>query len=399
MGTLVDERGAQVKSVVRLAWLFSLLAAGGCSFLPGSGPSTNSVASVEEGAADQWYQFVDVNEYAISALTARTEASFLSFSEYKAAGESVVGVGDVVKVTVWEAPPGNLFNASITSAGTSIGAAGGTTLPEQVVPRAGTISVPFAGDVNVVGKTPREIERVISNRLSSKAVDPQVLVNVTRSVSNSVTVTGDAVTGAQVPISPNRERVLDVIAMAGGLKASAHETSVTLVRNRKVVTLPFAMFGQNPSENIRLGPGDILFVNKRARTYTILGATGRQAEVPFDAPAINLTQAIARVGGLIDDKADATGVFVFRYETPAHIQPFLTKPPYILPGKGMVPVIYRLNLKDPKGLFLAQAFPIREGDIIFVSTSPATELTKFLNVLNAAVAPVANGAYLANTVR
>ncbi len=385
--------------VVRAALSLSLIMLAGCSLLPGSGPRTAAIAQNGDGADDQWYQVVDINEYAMSLLAARVEPSFLSFSEYKAAGEPVVGIGDVIKVTVWEAPPGNLFNASISSAGANIGAAGGTTVPEQVVPRAGTINVPFAGDVNVVGRTPRDIERMIAKRLASKAVDPQVLVNVTKSIGNSVTVTGDAVTGAQVALSPKNETMLDVIAMAGGLKANAHETCVTLVRYKKVVTLPFAMLSQNPAENIRLAPGDILFLNKRARTYTILGATGRQAEVPFDAPSISLAQAIARAGGLLDDRADATGVFVFRYEYPSQIQPLIKGPLFTLPGKGTVPVVYRLNLQDPKGLFLAQAFPVREGDMVFVSTSPATELVKILGVLNAAVAPAANGAYLYNTTR
>lgn len=310
-----------------------------------------------------------------------------------------MGVGDVVKVTVWEAAPGNLFNAAISSPGGNIGAAGGTTIPEQVVPRAGTINVPFAGDLKVIGRSPRDIEKMIATRLSSKAVDPQVLVNVTKSIGNSVTVTGDAVSGAQVPLSPNNERILDAIAVAGGIKAPAHEIAVSLMRGKREVTVPFSMLSQNPAENIHLGPGDILFINRRARSYTILGATGRQAEVPFDAPAITLAQAIARAGGLLDEKADAAGVFVFRFEVPSHVEGLLQGGAAAMPGTGKIPVIYRLNLRDPRGLFLAQAFPIKEGDMVFVSTSPAVELTKFLQVLNAAVAPVANGAYLGTTFK
>jgi polysaccharide export outer membrane protein len=368
----------------------------GCSLLPASGPQTSAITA-DASASQQWYQVIDVDEQVLSALSSRQEASFLSFSEYKAASEPVVGVGDVLKITVWEAPPGNLFNATLSNTSNSIGAAGGTTVPDQVVPRAGTINVPFAGDVKVAGLSPRDIERTIAKRLALKAVDPQVLVNVSKSKGNSVTVSGDAVLGAQVPIGPNNERILDAIAISGGLKAPAHETSVTLVRSNRTVTLPFAMLSQRPAENIRLGPSDILFINRRARTYTILGATGRQAEVPFDAPAISLTQAIARAGGLNDEKADATGVFVFRWESPSQIQSLITGPLYTMPGRGLVPVVYRLNMRDPKGLFLAQAFAVKEGDILFVTTSAATEFAKIMQVFNTAVAPAANGAYLYTT--
>ena len=371
----------------------------GCSLLPSSGPGTRDIVQNVDGAGEPWYQVIDVNEYALSALASRKDASFLSFSEYKPVTEPVVGVGDVVKVTVWETAPGNLFNAAISNSSGNIGAAAGTTIPEQVVPRAGTINVPFAGDIKVTGRSPRDIEKIIATRLSSKAVDPQVLVNVTKSLGNSVTVTGDAIAGAQVPLSPNNERILDAVAIAGGIKAPAHEIAVSLVRGKREVSVPFAMLSQNPAENIRLGPGDILFINRRPRTYTILGAAGRPAEAPFDAPDITLAQAIGRAGGLLDEKADATGVFVFRFEPPSRVEGLLQGPAVVMPGTGTIPVIYRLNLRDPRGLFLAQAFPMKDGDMVFISTSPAVELTKFLQVLNAAVAPAANAAYLGTTFK
>ena len=369
-----------------------------CSLLPGAGPTTNEIADQVNTEASQWYQLVDVDENVISVINWRAQASLLSFSQYKTAAEPVIGIGDVVKVTVWEAAPGNLFNASISQPAV-IGAAGGTTIPEQVVPRAGTINVPFAGDVPVVGRTPRAVEKLVSKRLASKAIDPQVLVNVIKSVGNAVTVTGDAVQGGQVQLSPGSERVLDAVALVGGIKSSAHETFISLVRGERVVTVPFLHLTTNPAENIRLGPGDLLFVSKRPRTYTILGATRGNAEIPFDAPAISLAQAIARGGGLLDDKADATGVFVFRYELPAQIPSLIKGPVYTLPGKGLVPVIYRLNLRNPKGMFLAQAFPVKEGDMIFVSNAPGAEFSKFLQIVNLAISPAINGAAAYSTFR
>jgi hypothetical protein len=48
-----------------------------------------------------------------------------------------------------------------------------------------------------------------------------------------------------------------------------------------------------------------------------VGATGRNEELGFEAQGISLTQALARVGGLQDQRADPQGVFVFRFEDPA----------------------------------------------------------------------------------
>ena len=221
-----------VGQMTRIFAIYILIAitAAGCSMLPGSGPSTFILDP--PGEQENWYQLIDVDERTIASLMHRPQSSFSAFSQYKAASEPVVGVGDTLRLTVWEAAPGSLFNASLTSpAGTSVG---GTTIPDQVVPRAGTISVPFAGDINVMGRTPREVEKLVQKKLAPKAVDPQVLVSVVRSAGSSVTVSGDAVGGAQIPLGPGNERVLEAISLAGGLKAAEHETLVTLVRRKSI---------------------------------------------------------------------------------------------------------------------------------------------------------------------
>jgi polysaccharide biosynthesis/export protein len=377
--------------MIRIFAIYILIAitAAGCSMLPGTGPSTFILDP--PGEQENWYQLIDVDERTIASLMHRPQSSFLAFSQYKAASEPVVGVGDTLRLTVWEAAPGSLFNASLTSpAGTSVG---GTTIPDQVVPRAGTISVPFAGDINVTGKTPREVEKLVQKKLSPKAVDPQVLVSVVRSVGSSVTVSGDAVGGAQIPLGPGNERVLEAISLAGGLKAAEHETLVTLVRKNQSVSLSFSSLTEQASENIKLAAGDVLFVNRRPRTYTVLGAASGNAEIPFTANTISLAQAIARSGGLSDSKADASGVFIFRYETPSQI-PTLLRDPVITMPNGKVAVIYRVNMREPKGLFFAQAFPVMENDMIYISTAPAAELAKFFAIINSTAQPAGTAAVL-----
>ena len=58
---------------------------------------------------------------------------------------------------------------------------------------------------------------------------------------------------------------------------------------------------------------------------------------------------------------------------------------------GKVPVIYQVNLKDPGAFFVAQGFPIRNKDVMYVSNAPAAELQKFLNIIGSVVAPIAAG--------
>jgi polysaccharide export outer membrane protein len=244
-----------------------------------------------------------------------------------------------------------------------------------------------------------DVEKVIIEALRAKAVNPQALVNVVKSSENSVTVAGDAVAGGQVQLGPNNERVLEAVAVTGGIRTPVHDTFVSLTRGTQIVTVPYLTLASNPEENIRLSPHDVLFVYAHKRTYTVFGASAlRGAEVPFDAPAVTLAQAVARVGGLDDEKADTTGVFVFRFE-PADFMPILfpDKPP-VATGPRM-PIIYRLNLRDPTGFFLAQAFYMREGDMIYVSNAGGAELSKFLRIVGSAVSPAVNGAVGYNAVR
>ena len=57
---------------------------------------------------------------------------------------------------------------------------------------------------------------------------------------------------------------------------------------------------------------------------------------------------------------------------------------------GKVPVIYRVNLKDPASLFIAQNFIMQNKDLLYVSNAQAADYQKFLNMVVSIVYPVVN---------
>jgi polysaccharide export outer membrane protein len=59
-------------------------------------------------------------------------------------------------------------------------------------------------------------------------------------------------------------------------------------------------------------------------------------------------------------------------------------------------VVYRVDLKDPAMFFVAQSFPIHNKDVLYVSTAPAAELQKFLNIMSSIVFPIYNLRVLSN---
>ncbi|HTV88553.1 MAG TPA: polysaccharide biosynthesis/export family protein [Stellaceae bacterium] len=266
----------------------------------------------------------------------------------------------------------------------------GTAIPDQQVGADGGISIPYAGRIGVAGKTPHEVAQIIEKRLASLAIEPQALVTVTHSAANSVTVTGDAIAGARVPLSPSGDRLLQVIAAAGGANAPIRDTQVELTRAGVTARVPLATLIADPSDDIFAEPGDLLTLDQEPRTFSVFGATGENNAITFTRDHLSLSEALAQAGGLLDDRADARAVFVFRYE-PISLVHALGQPVASDAHDGLSPVVYRLNLKQAKSFLLARRFPVHNGDVIFVADAPTQPLYYFFQALQQVTGPVVTG--------
>jgi polysaccharide export outer membrane protein len=293
-----------------------------------------------------------------------------------------------VVVTIWEAGGGGLFSSPIVT--TAAPGSRTATIPDQVVASDGTIGVPYAGRIRVLGLRPADIEAEIVRRLQGKAIEPQAIVTITRNVANTVAVTGEVVAGAVVPLSVKGVRVLEAVAAAGGLRAPAHEAFIRLTRADRTASVPFNTILARPTENIYLRGGDVLTVVREPQTFTVFGATGANAVVPFDAAGMTLEEAVAKAGGLQDHRADPRGVFLFRYE-PAKL--FSSLRPGVTRGADqLVPVVYRLDLRDPRSYFVARRFQMQNKDIVFVANAPLSDLQKFVALISTVAQPALQAA-------
>lgn len=372
---------------VGISLLLASLAA--CSSLGSSGPSTGVVRHVSReplGSAD--IKVIDVNDAVARQAVASSRATLFS----QTLGDSppqemIVGRGDVLEVTIWEAPPAVLFgvNTNFSSSesasvlATPEGLGQRTALPEMMVDSDGMIRIPFAGSIPAADRTPRQIEREIVARLTGKAHDPQVAVRLVTDANATVTVVGDVSTNTRVPLTPRGERLLDVIATVGGVKQPIGKMTIRVTRGDRAASLPLETIIQDPAQNIRLRPGDVVTALFQPFSFTSLGATGTSAEVPFEGTGLTLAQALGRVGGLKDDRADIRGVFIFRFENPDAISPALAAGARRTPD-GKIPVVYRINLRDPATLFVAQSFPIKNKDVLYISNAPLSDFAKFMSV-------------------
>ncbi len=380
-------------SLTRRTFALMTLALAGCNtYLPQDGPHYGDVidgASLRIGSAgpntNLAYALIKVDGEVLRRLQSEDtiptfDTSLLSGSSK--GGSSGIGTGDFVGVTIFEAGAGGLFVPA--EAGSRAG--NFVQLPPQQVDGSGNILVPFAGQVRAVGRSPQAVARDIQDKLAGRALEPQAVVTVTERRSNSVNVTGDVTTSAHFSIEPGGERILGALSRAGGPKFPAYESLVTLQRGSTTAKAFLSEILRNPDQNIRLQPGDTVYVARTPRYYLALGAVGPgqylglvNRRLPFEDTRLSLASAIAKVGGLSDDRANARAAFVYRFEQRAALASVGVQ---IQPDTpATIPTVYYVNLNDPAGYFHANQFSMRDDDLIYVSNSPSTDLAKFLAII------------------
>lgn len=384
------------KTLFVLSGVVSALVLGGCtstsSFLSSSGPSYTAVGNINHVNDNVAIQVIDVNDKIARHLAeTKSQANFSEAFGTKTSSNYPVSAGDGLQISIWEAPPATLFGTGLSDV-TGLSTSKPNALPEQIVQSNGMINVPFAGQIMAAGKSLKEIETEIVHRLHGKANQPQAMVLLTRNMSANVTVVGEVGASTRMPLSPRGERLLDALAAAGGVKQPINKTTMQLTRGDKVRAMSLEHIILDPKQNIVLQPGDVLTAMYQPLSFTILGALGKNEEQNFEAQGITLAQALARAGGLQDTRSDAKGVFIFRFEDKDAID-WTSTPTATADGK--VPVVYRIDLRNPATFFVAQNFLMHNKDILYVSNAPAAEMQKFLNIVTSTLftitAPFSSG--------
>ena len=370
-----------MKPVAALVLL--LVGLSGCATMPGwisaHGPSREQVQERRDNARIQGIQLVDVDDALARKLAAAKKlGTFDAVFPDPGANSYLVGPGDIIEVSVWETPPAMLFGAGLFDPFGGSMTSSSVTLPGQMVNADGMITVPFAGRVLVKGRTTQQIEADIVKGLRGKANQPQVLVRVVKNNTSNVTIVGDVGKSALMPLTPKGERLLDALALAGGVTQPINRMAVQLSRQNLTATMPLDAIIRDPRQNIQLTPGDVVTALFQPQSFSVLGATGKNEEVPFEAQGISLAQALARSGGLNDNRADARGVFIFRFEDEKLLGPVEAT---VKTAEGTVPVVYQIDLRDPASFFVTQNFPVQNRDVIYVANSPAAEFEKFLRII------------------
>jgi len=260
----------------------------------------------------------------------------------------LVGVGDVLSITVWDHPeltlPAGPERSQVESG--------------SWVNAEGVIFYPYIGNLDAAGRSIGAIQQELAQRLAEYIPDPQVEVKVAQFNAHKVLVTGAILRPGTVKISNIPLTLLEAVNTSGGLTDAANSTHVTVKRNGHTYYIHLRAFlagvqGGNPV----LRGGDIVNVPVLENNAAyVLGQVETPGSVALGPEGVNLTDALTTHGGLQENTADAKGIFVFRSRDA---------------GAGID--VFQLDASTPLAFVLATKFILHPQDVVYVVTDPAVE--------------------------
>ena len=266
-----------------------------------------------------------------SSLTdERNERIFNRTQPKSVATDPLLGPGDLLELTVFEAPE----------------------LTTQVrISSRGFITLPLLGDVEVAGLTARQLEMKVEDLYRAKYIkDPHVSLFVQEHLSQKVTFVGQVKSPGTYEL-PARMKLLDALALAGGLTPKAGNIArVRRVGKTSEETGAYVvdldrLINEGATElNIPVHGGDVIFVDEGGMFY-VDGAVRRSGAFPIKATT-TLEEAIMIAGGFLS-YADAEDVLLVRR------------------NEQNKRVVKHMNLEIAKH----GSYPIKDGDILVVGST------------------------------
>ena len=372
----VPQRSGSFRGAVLMSCASLALAA--CASLPSSGPTGVEIRRAAVGKTGQ-YPFTLVEVETPAAIPPGTPVPSSALVSMPPQPTDLIGPGDVLNITVYEAGV-SLFGTALRTAAVAGGSGIDTSstaerLPTIRVDDYGYIKVPFVGRIRAAGHTAAELQSMIQNGLRGMSQDPQVMVSIEQSITNSIILAGEVTKPGRLTLATNRESLVDAIALAGGYRGQAKDAVARVQRDGQSFEIRLSDLLDMPQQDVLVAPGDRITLVSRPQSFSVLGAPNKAEEIDFPRGRLSLAEAVALAGGANPNAGDAAAVFVFRYVPQT--------------DGGERPTVYHLNMMRPGAYLLSQRFQMHDRDVLYVGNARANQLTKFVQLLSQLFVPVA----------
>lgn len=349
----------------------------GCASLPVSGPTGHEVRSAALAKSGQ-YPFALIEVETAAAIPPAPPVPVPTLASMPPRPTDLLGPGDTLNISIYEAGV-SLFGTALRTAAAANGVIDTSSTAERLPPVRvddyGYIKVPFVGRLRAAGHTAVELQQMIQNGLRGLSQDPQVMVSIEQSITNSVILAGEVARPGRLVLATNRESLIDAIALAGGYRGDAKDAVARVQRDGQSFEVRLSDLFDLPQEDVQVAPGDRITLINRPQSFSVLGAPNKSEELAFPRARLTLAEAVALAGGANPNAGDAAAIFVFRYVR----QPDGTEQP----------TVYHINMMRPGAYLLSQRFTMRDRDVLYVGNARANQLNKFVTLLSQLFVPVA----------
>ena len=342
-----------MKGLGKVALLLAAVSLTGCAIAPGM--TMTEPAEIPDG---QVVRVTPITLDLVNQMDAAHEAQIRQVAEEFVVKpvQYLIGPGDVLQVTVWDHPELTIPAGSFRDPESS----------GQQVGEDGYLYYPYVGLVKVAGMNVAALRDVLTDRLSKYIQNPQLDVRVVGYRSKRVYVVGEVSVPGVLNLNDLPLTIADAISLSGGLTPEAHKSGVNVSRNGEVYEIDLkALYDYaDSSQNLLLKHGDIVNVLDRSQQKVfVMGEVFRPAPVEIINGRLTLAGALGEVGGVNQDRADPSGIYVIRN------------------AEESDPQIFHLDAGFASGMLLAERFDLRAQDVVFVDTAGISQWNRVISQL------------------
>jgi polysaccharide export outer membrane protein len=325
-----------------------------CS-LPRGAPLQNEIVKQKKGAPAEFavYQVSKNLLPQVSRWPSDPNAN-REWLPHRGTSSVAIAPGDVVNLIIWD----NDTNSLLTSPEQK-----NTRLENVLVSQAGTIFMPYLEKIHIAGLGADAARQKIQRQMEQIIPSAQVQLSVVPGARHAVDLVGGVANPGTYPLNDpdGHITVLGLISQGGGVASTLNNPQVSVSRDGRVYQIALKQVYEKPALDTVLQGRDKVFVSEDDRYFRSLGASQKEAIVPFDRETISALDAMSMVGGLQDSRANPQGILILREYEPAAVKSG---------GPTHQRVIFTVDLTSTDGLFSADKFLIHPGDTVMVTESP-----------------------------
>ncbi len=359
------------KQLLQLSCLIFPLVLAGCSGVisaagPGASTIINSKQKDSSGAPtlENGYKFVELKPSTITEYMRPQTTQLKTNISKPSIPDLRLTAGDVIRVMISDSAEDGALFAPL--------AAGGTVFDKVRLNSQGSISLPYVGNLSLKGLTTSQAEARVREQLTKFVSDPQVFISLTGDLGGSVLVAGDVNKPGRYSTLEGPLTLLDVVNLAGGPKLEPYLVDVVVRNGSSVQRYNYEELLNGLNHPIAANTEVV--IERARKRFVAMGAVSKPGLHDFPSKDPSLLDVLGTISGLNEQKANASGVFVFRLSDGITFDPVTNT----ITSKEK-PIVFQLNMKDPTSMFVAQQFRVQPDDAVYVTNAAVYEFQKLIS--------------------